>query len=423
MREKKKQDVEREWEGKLGQPPSCLNPNAIPFKPQGPHPQTVLNNLNTQKYGSICKRGEGAFNVVIPSTQKDGWKAAAEKAKTRLDGGGKYKGENRNLGGKFKLTKEPNNNNVSRSDTREIYQPITLEGNKQKQGERRSYEEMATFDKRYADNIMNCAEVASTVYSGHMKKEFRYMVEPYNEQRMSEHKRQYITSENRRKLVEWLLTLHGYFSEKARPLTQLSLFLSVHLLDRFFSAWGVHSLLSTHIINKYAIACFWIASKIEEVNPPTLIDIIKVSQLSLTIDQMSNAEIEILITLDGLTYSINTYTYFKRFSLLGAFNTHRTIYFELFLKLLLLHDKFLAIRPSLLAAGAFALVCKTTYMANVWPTQLMEATKYTEGEVAECAREIYLHIKALLIEGSLRLPIWAKYEKYLDVLYKCIQDK
>lgn len=94
-----------------------------------------------------------------------------------------------------------------------------------------------------------------------------------------------ITSHKRLILIDWLVEVCDEFK-----LSQATLFLTVNIVDRYLSRQSV----PRATLQLLGVTALWIASKFEEVYPPTLADFVDVTSHTYTAKQLKSMEAEVL---------------------------------------------------------------------------------------------------------------------------------
>jgi hypothetical protein len=103
-------------------------------------------------------------------------------------------------------------------------------------------------------------------------------------------KRQQHVNENVRAiLIDWLINIHGKF--KLLPET---LFITINLIDRYLSVNRIEK----DIIQLVGVASLLIATKYEEIYPPTVKDFIYVTKNAYKRSEILDMERHILFTLE-----------------------------------------------------------------------------------------------------------------------------
>jgi len=123
----------------------------------------------------------------------------------------------------------------------------------------------------------------------------------------------------RKKLVEWLLHVAHHFR-----CSQETFYHTVDLLDRFLSSKKVKK----EHLQLVGIACYLIATKLDEYYPADLKKLHELSGKAFTPEDITDAERIILISLEFRSYGADVMPYVNRF-LRAAYIVHEKIVYEL----------------------------------------------------------------------------------------------
>lgn len=96
-----------------------------------------------------------------------------------------------------------------------------------------------------------------------------------------------VTKRMKRILLNWVISVHIQYK-----LNQRTLFLFENVLVRYISAFPVYK----NNFQLLGIACLWIASKVEDVYPPNISDLWKVALNKFSLEEILQAEQEILLS-------------------------------------------------------------------------------------------------------------------------------
>ena len=157
-------------------------------------------------------------------------------------------------------------------------------------------------------------------------------------------KRQAQVNENVRAiLIDWVLQVHSKF--KLLPET---LFITVNLIDRF---------MSLHKINKdevqlVGVSALLIATKYEEIYPPTVKDFIYMTKNAYTKAQILDMEMQILKNLEFQITETSSYRFLERYSKIAKADSVVFYLAQYLLELALLDSKMNQYPPSLQASSA-----------------------------------------------------------------------
>ena len=110
-------------------------------------------------------------------------------------------------------------------------------------------------------------------------------------------------------LIEWLIDVHRKF--RLRPET---LYVTVYIIDKFLSLKRIKKL-ELHILGITAVL---ISTKYEEIYPPRLKDLLKVSEKRFAKEDIVKMEALILMTLQFDVTSPSAYHFMERFRRLSS---------------------------------------------------------------------------------------------------------
>lgn len=135
--------------------------------------------------------------------------------------------------------------------------------------------------------------------------ETEHLTQPYS-QYMRHHSQ--INENIRAQLVDHLVIVHGKF--KLLPET---LFLTINLIDRFLAKHQIQA----SDMRLLGISAMLIATKYEEIYPPTVKDFIIISGRKLQADHILQMEMHILTTIEFEVQQTSPFRFLERFTKLG----------------------------------------------------------------------------------------------------------
>ncbi|CAM9602607.1 unnamed protein product [Phaeothamnion confervicola] len=158
------------------------------------------------------------------------------------------------------------------------------------------------------------------------------------------HEQPEITSEMRAIVVDWVVEVHASFR-----LSPASLYLAVHVLDRYLVAAAVRR----HQLQLVGAAALLVAAKYEETDPPRFEKVVyHLNECAYTRNQLYNMERDVLTALDYSVTVATAWPFILRFlEVAGAteLQRQRAYYFA---ERCLQEHAMLAFRPTVLAAAA-----------------------------------------------------------------------
>jgi len=147
-------------------------------------------------------------------------------------------------------------------------------------------------------------------------------------------------------LMDWLVQVHNRFN-----LLPETLFLAVNLIDRFLSN-KVVSLGKLQLVGATAIL---VASKYEEINCPSLQEIIYMVDGGYTTEEVTKAERYMLTILNFELGWPGPMSFLRRISKADDYDLHTRTLAKYFLEVTIMDERFVGSPCSFLAAGAHCL--------------------------------------------------------------------
>ncbi|KAK8089128.1 cyclin B [Apiospora hydei] len=172
-------------------------------------------------------------------------------------------------------------------------------------------------------------------------------------------------------LVDWLIEVHTRFH-----LLPETLFLAVNIIDRFLSA----KVVQLDRLQLVGITAMFIASKYEEVLSPHVQNFVHVADDGFTEAEILSAERFILGTLEyDLSYP-NPMNFLRRISKADNYDIQSRTIGKYLMEISLLDHRFMAYRPSHVAAAAMFLA-RMILDRGEWDPTLSYYAGYTEEEI------------------------------------------
>lgn len=147
-------------------------------------------------------------------------------------------------------------------------------------------------------------------------------------------------------LMDWLVQVHNRFT-----LLPETLFLSVNYVDRFLSA-KVVSLGKLQLVGATAL---FLAAKYEEINCPSVQEIVYMVDGAYTIDEVLKAERFMLSMLQFELGWPGPMSFLRRVSKADDYDVETRTLAKYFLEITIMDERFVGCTPSFLAAGAHCL--------------------------------------------------------------------
>jgi cyclin B len=183
----------------------------------------------------------------------------------------------------------------------------------------------------------------------------------------------------RKTLVSWLMECCLFFRLQTE-----TWYITINIIDRYCDARKV-SLKDYQLLGVTALL---IASKFEEITPPSVKDLVKISANAYTREDILKYECMVLQTLEFDFTVPTTHRFIERFCNLvqtNATNSHLAQYIGELSMLKLSMNKWQSSRK---ASASIYLARKMQKMDGAWPHILQNCTNYTEKQVRDTAKEI-----------------------------------
>jgi cyclin A len=180
-------------------------------------------------------------------------------------------------------------------------------------------------------------------------------------------------------LVDWLVEVAEEYK-----LTSQTLFLTVSYVDRLLSVVSVHRTK----LQLIGITCMLLASKYEEIYPPSVDDFVYIADNTYTRSEVLRMETVLLNTLKFSLTSATTWEFARRFCKLGNLDAKTTCFANYLTELFLQEPTHLLQLPSKVAAGA---CCLALYSTNqpAWTPALQQATGYAFDDLKEVIGQLH----------------------------------
>ncbi|CAM1508419.1 Fc.00g052670.m01.CDS01 [Cosmosporella sp. VM-42] len=203
-------------------------------------------------------------------------------------------------------------------------------------------------------------------------------------------------------LMDWLVQVHNRFN-----LLPETLFLTVNYIDRFLSS-KIVSIGKLQLVGATAIL---VASKYEEINCPSLQEIVYMVDNGYTMDEVLKAERFMLSMLSFELGWPGPMSFLRRVSKADDYDLETRTLAKYFLELTIMDERFVASPPSFLAAGAHCL-SRLLLLKGDWTKAHVHYSGYTWSQLKnlvtmmiECCEHPHLHHAAV-------------YDKYAEKRFK-----
>ncbi|KAK4631471.1 G2/mitotic-specific cyclin-4 [Fulvia fulva] len=281
-----------------------------------------------------------------------------------------------------------------------IFNPAQTKKNKQEIAEAREWVEA----NRTPDDIEDeqwdtsmVAEYGEEIFDYMREMESRMAPNPYYMDQQTE-----IQWSMRGVLMDWVVQVHQRFN-----LLPETLFLTVNYIDRFLSC-KIVSLGKLQLVGATAI---FVAAKYEEVNCPTINEIIYMVDNGYTAEELLKAERFMLSMLQFELGWPGPMSFLRRISKADDYDLETRTLAKYFLEVTIMDERFVGCKPSFLAAGAHCMA-RLMLRKGDWTKAHVFYSDYTFrqlhrllGAIYECCSNPQKHHAAV-------------FEKYSDKRYK-----
>ncbi|QIW94649.1 hypothetical protein AMS68_000167 [Peltaster fructicola] len=203
-------------------------------------------------------------------------------------------------------------------------------------------------------------------------------------------------------LVDWVVQVHQRFN-----LLPETLFLCINYIDRFLT----HKVVSLGKLQLVGATALFIAAKFEEVNCPTLQEIIFMVDGGYTMDELLKAERFMLSMLQFDLGWPGPMSFLRRISKADDYDLETRTLAKYFLEVTIMDERFIGCTPSFLAAGAHCMA-RLMLRKGDWSMSHVGYSEYTYAQLRHLLNGIY---ECCENPHKHHLSV---YEKYTDKRYK-----
>lgn len=270
------------------------------------------------------------------------------------------------------------------------------------------YEELETIMNKYSSKALDVND--EDTFDVTMVAE--YSPEIFNYMRQLEHrllpKADYMNIQDELKwemrsvLIDWVVQVHSRFN-----LLPETLFLTVNYIDRFLSKRKV-SLSRFQLVG--AVALF-IAAKYEEINCPTIQEVAYMADNAYSVEEFLKAE---RFMIDVLEFDMGwpgPMSFLRRTSKADDYDYETRTLAKYFLEITIMDHRFVASKPSWLAAGSHYLSRKILNKGK-WTELHVFYSGYTEEQLKPLAKILLMNCKKPEVNHK------SIFEKYQERRYK-----
>lgn len=218
-----------------------------------------------------------------------------------------------------------------------------------------------------------------------------------------------INERNRGVVIQWLSYVNHYFKQSNE-----TLFMCINIMDRFISKRTI----SLDIYQLVGISSYLIASKYEDIENPSIDELIYISKNVYTHNDIISMEKEILVALNFDIFFVSSYQFFSYFYFISAINNKKLFHLgHLILEICLLNIDIMTYSQSLLAIGAL-LVAKKCLQIKGSTNNIRLIYNYSEKQIKEIQKKIVLFLCSVVYNKNTNL-IMEKFERkrYMSVSY------
>lgn len=203
-------------------------------------------------------------------------------------------------------------------------------------------------------------------------------------------------------LMDWVVQVHQRFN-----LLPETLFLTANYIDRFLSV-KIVSLGKLQLVGATAI---FVAAKYEEVNCPTIAEIIYMVDNGYTADELLKAERFMLSMLQFEMGWPGPMSFLRRISKADDYDLETRTLAKYFLEVTIMDERFVGCKPSFLAAGAHCMA-RLMLRKGAWTRAHVYYSNYTYRQLHRVLKGIW----SCCIDAQKHHH--AVFEKYTDKRYK-----
>lgn len=203
-------------------------------------------------------------------------------------------------------------------------------------------------------------------------------------------------------LMDWVVQVHQRFN-----LLPETLFLTANYIDRFLSV-KIVSLGKLQLVGATAI---FVAAKYEEVNCPTIAEIIYMVDNGYTADELLKAERFMLSMLQFEMGWPGPMSFLRRISKADDYDLETRTLAKYFLEVTIMDERFVGCKPSFLAAGAHCMA-RLMLRKGTWSKAHVYYSNYTYRQLHRVLKGIH----SCCIEAQKHHN--AVFDKYTDKRYK-----
>jgi hypothetical protein len=205
-----------------------------------------------------------------------------------------------------------------------------------------------------------------------------------------------VTWEMRETLVDWLLQVHLRYH-----MLPETLWIAINLVDRFLS----RRVVSVAKLQLVGVTAMLVAAKYEEILAPSVDEFVFLCEGGYTREEILKGEAIVLQTLEfRVSQYCSPYSWMRKISKADDYDIQTRTLAKFTTELTLLDNRFLAVKPSLVAA--VGMYTARRMLGGEWTDAFVFHSGYTEAELAPGHRWI---VEKLCQHGIERTAVCKKY--------------
>jgi cyclin-A len=204
-------------------------------------------------------------------------------------------------------------------------------------------------------------------------------------------------------LLDWLVEVAQEFK-----LQSDTLFLAVNYYDRYLSRVSV----VPDQLQLVGVACLWVASKYEEIHPPTSKEFVAMTDGAYTMEQLLQMEEQLLSTLEFRLTTPSAKTFLRKLAQYAPAESNELYYMSCYLlELSMLDVEFVNYLPSMVAASALHLAL-LMFRWPSWTPDLAAVSHHQPHQFLQCTQRLALlhNSEGAAASKSSVYRKWAAYE-------------
>ena len=224
---------------------------------------------------------------------------------------------------------------------------------------------------------------------------------------------QEVTEKMRAYLVDWLAELHFKFK-----MWQETLYVTIGIIDRFLA---ITPDLKKSELQCLGITALHIAGKYEEIYPPELKNLLRVTDNAVSKSEIIDMEFRVLFKLQFAVTFPSSYRFLERFCRLAQVSEKHFTLAQYFTDTSLLDCRLQREKPSRVAAvslyismtllqnseDANQLSCRQRMSNSLWTPTMINSTGYREEDIHQMSKDLLQFVKK--IEKSQLKTFYKKY--------------